>query len=106
MDRVPDGGARGGARGPERELPRVLRALQRSPNIQYRQTDGRRLPGVGDGAVDFVWSYDVFVHMERDVIDGYLGEMTCVLRPGGAAVLHHPGRRTRRPGWASSGAAP
>lgn len=62
-------------------------------NIQYHATDGKRLPGAQDGSVDFVWSYDAFVHMERDVIDSYLAEVARVLRPGGRAVIHHPGRR-------------
>ncbi len=62
------------------------------PNVTYHVNDGRTLPN-DDGAVDFVWSFDSFVHMDLDVIAGYLGEIARVLRPGGIAVLHHANKR-------------
>lgn len=53
--------------------------------------DGRTLPAENE-VVDFVWSFDSFVHMDRGTIDGYLGEIRRVLKPGGVAVIHHAGR--------------
>jgi len=66
-----------------------------SENVSYHVTDGRTLPAGLDGAIDFVWSYDAFVHMSIDVIASYLAEIHRVLRPGGRAVVHHAGRRHR-----------
>lgn len=63
--------------------------------ISYRVTDGKTLPGVADGSIDFVWSFDSFVHMSAEVISAYLSEMQRVLRPGGKAIIHHAGRRNR-----------
>jgi len=62
-------------------------------HVTYAINDGSSLPGVEDGTVDFVWSYDSFVHMEADTIEAYLREFARVLRPGGKAVIHHAGRK-------------
>jgi len=62
-------------------------------NVSFVVNDGKTLADIGDGGVDFVWSFDSFVHMGASVIDSYLGEMRRVLKEGGTAVIHHPGRR-------------
>ena len=67
--------------------------LRERRNVVYRIGDGKTLPRVADGAVDFVWSYDAFVHMSAEVVDSYLAEIHRVLRPGGRAIIHHAGRR-------------
>lgn len=61
-------------------------------HIEYIVNDGKSLPGVKNESVDFVWSYDSFVHMDRDVINAYFSEIHRVLKPGGKAVIHHAGR--------------
>jgi SAM-dependent methyltransferase len=62
-------------------------------NVEFAVTDGTSLPGELSGQVDFVWSFAAFVHMSAEVTRGYFGEIGRVLRPGGVAVIHHPGRR-------------
>jgi SAM-dependent methyltransferase len=47
-----------------------------------------------DGSVDFIWSYDVFVHVNPMDTDAYLAEFARVLRPGAKAVIHHADRYT------------
>lgn len=44
---------------------------------------------MGDGAVDLAFSFDSLVHVEIDVIEGYLTELARVLVPDGVAILHH-----------------
>jgi ubiquinone/menaquinone biosynthesis C-methylase UbiE len=61
-------------------------------NVSFHVNDGRSLP-VADASVDFVWSFDAFVHMDPPVIDGYLQECARVLRPGGHVVIHHADKR-------------
>jgi ubiquinone/menaquinone biosynthesis C-methylase UbiE len=61
-------------------------------DVTYVLTDGTTLPGVPDASIDFVWSFDSFVHMEPDVISAYLREIRRVLRPGGRFTLHHAGK--------------
>lgn len=62
------------------------------PGLTYVLTDGASLPGVPDASVDFVWSFDSFVHMELPVVTAYVQEIARVLRPGGHVVLHHAGK--------------
>ena len=61
--------------------------------VHYRVGDGESLPDVADGSVDFIWSYDAFVHMSARVIESYFAEIRRVLAPGGRALIHHAGRR-------------
>lgn len=63
------------------------------PEIRYILTDGRSLPGVEDGTIDFIWSFDSFVHMEAPVISAYLNEFARVLRPRGIFTIHHAAKR-------------
>jgi ubiquinone/menaquinone biosynthesis C-methylase UbiE len=58
-------------------------------NVDYVLTTGDRLPGVAMDGVNFVWSYDAFVHMDRNVVGAYLGEIRRVLKIGGSAIIHH-----------------
>jgi ubiquinone/menaquinone biosynthesis C-methylase UbiE len=58
-------------------------------NIDYFVTDGTSLPPGATAAIDFVWSFDAFVHMDRDVTGAYLKEIARVLKPGGTAIVHH-----------------
>jgi hypothetical protein len=72
-------------------------------------TTGDRLPRCADDGIDFVWSYDSFVHMDREVIHAYLGEIRRVLKAGGLAIIHHSNvedlanhRQDGAPGWRSA----
>ena len=60
-----------------------------SENIEFHVNDGRSLAFADDNSVDFIWSFDVFVHIEPEDIDGYLQEFRRVLKPGGIAIIHH-----------------
>jgi len=57
-------------------------------HIEYLLGDGVSLP-VADESIDFVWSFDAFVHMAPAVVRSYVCEIGRVLRPGGHAVIHH-----------------
>ncbi|MGV0716355.1 class I SAM-dependent methyltransferase [Mycolicibacterium sp. XJ662] len=63
-------------------------------NFDYQLGDGTSLP-VADSSVDFVWSFDSFVHMDPDVVRSYVFEIGRVLRPGGSAIVHHADKRPR-----------
>lgn len=69
-------------------------------------SSGSDLPGVEDGSIDAVWSFDVFVHVAPRDQAAYLEEISRVLRPGGVAIVHHSDGRNRgrlpsRRGWRS-----
>ena len=62
-------------------------------NVDYFVNNGKSLDFVSNNSIDFVWSYDSFVHMEKDVIESYFAEISRALRPKGKAIIHHAGRR-------------
>jgi ubiquinone/menaquinone biosynthesis C-methylase UbiE len=60
--------------------------------FQFHKTDGRTIPSaVRPGSVDFVWSFDTFVHIEEPEIRSYAKEFFRVLKPQGMGVIHHSG---------------
>jgi ubiquinone/menaquinone biosynthesis C-methylase UbiE len=69
------------------------RRFAEARNVRFEVSDGVTLPSDLDESIDFVWSFDAFVHMERSVIAAYMREIERVLRPGGHAVVHHGNRR-------------
>lgn len=60
-----------------------------SPNIHFFVNDGSSLGFIGDGAIDFIWSFDVFVHITPSDTDKYIMEFYRVLKDGGRGVIHH-----------------
>lgn len=63
-------------------LARARSYLGEAPNVELRRTDGRTLPGVGDGSVDFLFSMLVLIHVDRRSAFAYFREVRRVLRPG------------------------
>lgn len=57
---------------------------------------------------DFVWSYDVFVHINANDIGKYLADFARVMKPNAVAVIHHAGdyAADKRPGTRSFMNAP
>jgi SAM-dependent methyltransferase len=77
--------------------------FQHATNVDYVLSPGDRIPVESD-SVDTVWSYDVFVHINALNARGYVQEIARILRPGGRAVIHHPGTQSfdeRRRRWRS-----
>jgi ubiquinone/menaquinone biosynthesis C-methylase UbiE len=88
--------------------PRVLEVARErlvdAPQVSYVRAAGSDLPGVEDGTVNAIWSFDVFVHVAPVDQAAYLDEMARVLSPGGVALIHHADGRNRgrlpsRTGW-------
>jgi ubiquinone/menaquinone biosynthesis C-methylase UbiE len=74
----------------EKPLALCRERFAAATHIDYHLSDGRTL-GVADRSIDVVWSYDVFVHINPLDARGYFREFSRVLKPGGRAVVHHPG---------------
>ena len=75
-------------------------------NVEYYLFQGDGLGFMSDSCIDFVWSYDVFVHLNPTHIESYLRDIRRVLKPGGYAVIHHsggnyPSDREACEGWRS-----
>jgi len=65
-------------------------------NVDFYNTDGRTLSLVLSDSVQFIWSFDSFVHIEPDITECYMAEFARILSPGGRCTIHHPGTPTRR----------
>lgn len=84
-----------------RALELTREQLGAPANVEYVLSEGGALPGVNPASIDWVWSFDVFVHIAPLDVASYVGEIARVLRPGGSAVIHHSGGLHRSPGWRS-----
>jgi hypothetical protein len=51
--------------------------------------DGKSLAAVADDSIDFAFSFDSLVHVEIDVIEAYLRELSRKLSSDGIAFIHH-----------------
>lgn len=69
--------------------------------ISFVLTPGNALPGIEDGTIDAIWSFDVFVHVNRAEVEDYAQEFARVLKPNGIGVLHHGTTGGRSGGWRS-----
>lgn len=59
------------------------------PGASFETNDGKSLPMVADGSIDFAFSFDSLVHVEIEALAAYLKELARVLKPEGVAFLHH-----------------
>src|SRR5207244_607593 len=65
------------------------RRFQGCTHLHYHVNDGQSLPMIADNSIDFAFSFDSLVHVNREVIRGYLRELARTLAPDGVAFLHH-----------------
>lgn len=78
---------------PDAELHPTLQKRCHGDGVRIvGNNDGDDLPGIPSQSVDFLWSYDVFVHLTRDIANAYLGEIRRVLKVDGMATLHYGSR--------------
>lgn len=69
---------------------------------QFIVGNGVDLRAVADQSMDAVWSFDVFVHINKDQFSNYTHEIKRVLKPGGRAVIHHGSTGGATGGWRSN----
>jgi ubiquinone/menaquinone biosynthesis C-methylase UbiE len=63
-------------------------------NVSYHVNDGRTLPMIQSASIDFVWSFDTFVHIEEPEVKSYAAELYRVMKPQSMGVIHHAGSPT------------
>jgi ubiquinone/menaquinone biosynthesis C-methylase UbiE len=66
------------------------KSFKGSTNIQYYLVNDR-LSKIKENSIDFIWSYDVFVHINPSDIKKYIEDFSHILKPGGIAIIHHSG---------------
>ena len=60
-------------------------------HIQYNLVE-RGLDFIPNDSIDYIWSYDVFVHINPTDIEMYITDFQRTLKPGGHAIIHHSGQ--------------
>jgi hypothetical protein len=59
------------------------------PHVHCVLNDGRSLSMIPDGSIDFVFSFDSFVHPDREIVEAYLRELAMKFKIGGKGFIHH-----------------
>jgi SAM-dependent methyltransferase len=59
------------------------------PRVRCYLNDGRSLSMIPDNSIDFIFSFDSFVHTNRDVVEAYIRELRMKLKVGGKGFIHH-----------------
>ena len=72
----------------EQMLNRARRALAGATNVQFVLLDSPQLPRELRSQIDFMYSFDVFVHLDLHMIWKYFQEFHAALRPAGRVFLH------------------
>lgn len=70
-------------------IKRCKQRFSSSKNIAYYVNDGRTLGMIPDNSIDFAFSFDSLVHVECDVIEAYLSQLSRKLKPNGVGWFHH-----------------
>ncbi len=70
-------------------------------NVEFYTNSGCDLPRIDDRSLDAIWSFDVFVHINRAEVEKYAAEFARALKPGGVGVIHHGNVGGKRGGWRS-----
>ncbi len=58
-------------------------------HVHFCLNDGRSLSMIPNASVDFVFSFDSFVHPDREIVEAYLCELGTKLKIGGKGFIHH-----------------
>jgi SAM-dependent methyltransferase len=69
-------------------LARARAHVGEGDDIAFTQLNGRDFTGVPDASIDFIYSYDVLLHLQPQNVFSYLRDARRVLRPGGVFMLH------------------
>lgn len=69
-------------------LRRSRTVLAQYPHVSYVLLDGLTLPRHLVGRFDFIYSFDVFVHLDLHTMWRYFEELPVILKAGGKAFIH------------------
>ncbi len=86
----------------ERSIEHCKRRLKMYSNCQFYRNNGTDLSFLEKDSVDFLWSFDVFVHLAPLDIESYLRSLNEILRDGGTGIIHHAAAGGRKGGFRSS----
>ena len=71
------------------------------PTAEFAVGNGENLSSIGTSSIDAVWSFDVFVHINKQQFKSYIAEFARVLKPGGVGLIQHGTAGGKSGGWRS-----
>lgn len=72
-----------------RMLAKIQQRFGDLEKLHLFKNDGIRLSPIDDETVDLVYSFNLFLQLELEVIYSYLDEVQRILKPGGVAIIHY-----------------
>lgn len=76
--------------------------FSRCNNIEYFVNDGSDLNFIPSKTIDFIWSFDVFVHINPATTEKYIIGFSRILKEGGRGIIHCAKDGGLHGGWRSS----
>jgi SAM-dependent methyltransferase len=73
----------------EAMLKRLKARFPTNSSLRPHLTDGMSLPPLAPASLDFVVSFDVFVHFEPRLVFWYLRQIKPLLKTGGVGIIHY-----------------
>ena len=86
----------------EKAIEHCKKRLQTFSNCVFYRNNGADLSFLNNCSVDYVWSFDVFVHIAPEDVEHYLKSLSSILVNNGIAVIHHPSIGGGKGGFRSS----
>ncbi|MFC2133358.1 class I SAM-dependent methyltransferase [Bacteroidota bacterium] len=76
--------------------------FSRNKKVNCILNNGKKLTTVENNSIDFIWSFDVFVHIDEITTESYIAEFHRVMKKNGIAIIHHPKKGGSAGGWRSN----
>lgn len=71
------------------------------PSAKFEVGSGEDLSSIENNSIDAVWSFDVFVHINKQQFNSYIVELARVLKPDGIGLIQHGTTGGESGGWRS-----
>jgi SAM-dependent methyltransferase len=71
------------------------------PHASFEVGSGEDLQMIDTNSIDGLWSFDVFVHINKPQLRSYAAEFARILKPGGIGLIHHGSLGGSTGGWRS-----
>lgn len=85
----------------ETSVRECKRRFRDHPNARFEVGNGENLGCIESGSVNGIWSFDVFVHINKQQFKSYVSEFARVLKPGGVGLIQHGSVAGAAGGWRS-----
>lgn len=77
------------------DLLHQLKSNLSKQNMIFIKNNGTDFPGIKDSAVDFVYSFGVFVHLDTYLIEAYLDNIRRIVKPSANIILQYADKTKR-----------